>query len=199
MVEKRNRSRPVVFLDRDGTLNVEAGYLHDLNQLQLLPGAAEAVCRLNTKGIAAIVVTNQSGPARGLFPESHVQNLNARLTTLLKEQQALLDCVYYCPHHAQGVVKEYAIACLCRKPQTGLIERAFEQFPELDRSRAYMVGDQSTDIDLAKNAGIKSVLVKTGFGVDVMEGRFQWVVQPDYVASSVVEAVDWVISDLQLQ
>jgi D-glycero-D-manno-heptose 1,7-bisphosphate phosphatase len=188
--------RPVVFLDRDGTLNHEAGYLREIDQLRLLPGAAKAVQRLNELNIATVLVTNQSGPARGIFPEAHVVSLNQRLAELLNANGAKLDAMYYCPHHVDGIVSEYAIKCGCRKPEVGLLEKAFIDLGNLDRSRAYMVGDQSTDIELAKNAGIKSVLVKTGFGDDVLSGRFQWKVQADHAAGDVVEAVEWIISDL---
>lgn len=194
----KSGKRPVVFLDRDGTLNVELGYIADLNDLVLIPGAAEAVSRLNRLGIAAVLVTNQSGPARGYYPESHVQDLNQRLARLLAQEGASLDAIYYCPHHAQGSVPEYAIACNCRKPAVGLVERAFAELAGLDRNRAYMVGDQSTDIELARNAGLKSVMVNTGFGADVMAGRFQWKVKPDYLAETVLDAVAWILADLRL-
>jgi D-glycero-D-manno-heptose 1,7-bisphosphate phosphatase len=151
---------------------------------------------LNQKGIATVLVTNQSGPARGIFPETHVVSLNQRLAELLRENDAELNAMYYCPHHIEGVVPEYAIKCACRKPQVGLLERAFVDLANLDRERAYMVGDQSTDIELAKNACIKSVLVKTGFGEDILAGRFQWTVEPDYAARDIGEAVEWIISDL---
>lgn len=190
--------RPVVFVDRDGTLNEELGYIFNVDDLVLLPGAAEAVVRLNGAGVACIVVTNQSGPARGFYAEEHVQKLNERLARLLAEQGAVLDGVYYCPHHAEGVVEQYAIACDCRKPATGMLARAFSEHPDLDAARGYVVGDQSTDIDLARNAGLKSVLVKTGFGQAVNSGKYQWSVEPDYVADTIGQAVDWILNDLQL-
>lgn len=188
--------RPVVFMDRDGTLNHELGYVREIDSLRLLPGAADAVRRLNDAGIVTVVVTNQSGPARGIFPESHVVKLNERLAELMAAEGARLDAMYYCPHHVDGIVEEYAIKCGCRKPAVGLLERAYVDVENVDRSRAYMVGDQSTDIELAKNACIKSVLVRTGLGDDVLSGRFQWIVQPDYTAADISEAVDWILSDL---
>ena len=191
--------RPVVFLDRDGTLNVEAGYLRNISDLVLLPGAAQALTLLNRANVAAVLVTNQSGPARGLYPEWHVQKLNDRLCALLDEGGAVLDAVYYCPHHPQGVVPEYAINCSCRKPKIGLIERAFVEHPDLDRQAAYMIGDQSTDVELARNASLKSVLVKTGYGADVLAGKFQWMVEPDFVAETLADAVSWVLAELERQ
>jgi D-glycero-D-manno-heptose 1,7-bisphosphate phosphatase len=189
--------RPVVFLDRDGTLNVEVSYIREIEQLVLLPDAAEAVRRLNQTGVATVVVTNQSGVARGYFSEVHVQSVNHRLSHLLEAQGATLDAIYYCPHHRDGVIAEYAISCSCRKPAVGLLERAFREVPGLDRKKAYMIGDQSTDIELARNAGITAVMVRTGFGAAVLAGQFQWKVEPDFVAGSVLEAVHWVLSDLR--
>ncbi len=188
--------RPVVFVDRDGTLNEELGYIFNVDDLVLLPGASESVATLNQARIACIVVTNQSGPARGFYPEEHVRKLNGRLVRLLAEAGAQVDAVYYCPHHPEGVVEQYAIACQCRKPAAGMIVRAFAEHADLDSARAYMVGDQSTDIDLARNANLKAVLVQTGFGKAVREGKFQWQVEPDYVADSLAHAVEWILKDL---
>lgn len=194
--QSKSAGRPVVFLDRDGTLNMEVSYIRQMSQLVLLPSAIQAVRALNQADIAAVVVTNQSGVARGFYPESHVQAVNKHLVDMLAEGGANLDGVYYCPHHKEGRVPEYAIACSCRKPSTGLLERAFKELKDIDKSNAYMVGDQSTDIDLARNAGIKAVLVNTGFGKSVMAGEFQWKVEPDFVADTVLHAVRWILEDL---
>lgn len=189
--------RPVVFLDRDGTLNVEFGYIRDVDQLILLPDAAEAVKLLNQAAVATVVVTNQSGIARGFYPESHVQAVNSRLLELLAAGGAEVDKLYYCPHHKDGVVKEFAIACRCRKPEVGMVERAFGEISGINRHKAYMVGDQSTDIDLAHNAGLRSVMVKSGFGKAVLAGEFQWRVEADYVADTVLQAVQWILADVE--
>ena len=188
--------RPVVFFDRDGTLNEELGYIFNVDDLALLPDACACVAKLNRARVACVLVTNQSGPARGFYSEQHVIKLNERLLRLLAEEGARLDAVYYCPHHAEGVVEQYAINCQCRKPAPGMITRAFDEHADLDATRAYMVGDQSTDIDLARNANLKAVLVQTGFGRAVKEGKFQWPVEPDYVADSLTDAVDWILKDL---
>lgn len=187
---------PVVFFDRDGTLNVEIGPIRDLSQMRLIPGAAEAVSRLNQAGVACVVVTNQSGPARGYFPEAHVVALNLRLIELLASQGATVDGIYYCPHHEQGTVAQYTLICQCRKPKPGLIERALGDLPRLDVTRGYVIGDQSTDIELAQNAKLRSVLVRTGHGSAVLAGTFQWKVEPTHIADNVVAAVQWVINDL---
>src|SRR5262249_11498918 len=117
--------RPVVFLDRDGTLNEELGYIFNVDDLVLLPDVSASVAMLNRAQVACVVVTNQSGPARGFFSEEHVKKLNERLVRLLAEDGARVDAVYYCPHHPQGVVEQYAIHCQCRKPAPGMIERAY--------------------------------------------------------------------------
>ncbi len=189
---------PVVFFDRDGTLNFEVGAIRDLAEMRLIPGASEAMARLNRANVICVVVTNQSGPARGYFPESHVVALNNHLIALLAAEGAVVDAIYYCPHLELGVVPEYSIICPCRKPKPGLIERAKSEIEKIDLSRGYVIGDQSTDIELAKNANLKSVLVRTGHGHAVLSGTFQWAVEPTHVADNVVSAVDWVLADLGL-
>lgn len=191
-------SRPVVYLDRDGTLNVEDGYIRQLERLTLIPGAAEAVKRLNKANVAAVLVTNQSGAARGYYPESHILDLNKRLVSLLEKEGAYLDAVYYCPHLPDGVVEEFTSACKCRKPEIGLVEKAVADDASLDKNRAYVVGDKSTDVELAHNIGGKGVLVRTGYGEQVLDGTYQWPVKPDYVASAITDAIDWILADLKV-
>jgi D-glycero-D-manno-heptose 1,7-bisphosphate phosphatase len=184
-----------VFLDRDGTLNVERGYLRELSQLELLPGAAQAVRALNDAGILAILTTNQTGAARGFYPESHIHALNARLQQLLLEQAgAKLDAVFACPHLEKGVVAEFAVACHCRKPETGMIAQALEQFPGIDLATSYVVGDKATDVDFAYAAGCQSILVKTGYGERVLAGKYQSLPRtPHFVCADVLEAVQSVV------
>jgi D-glycero-D-manno-heptose 1,7-bisphosphate phosphatase len=189
--------RPVVYLDRDGTLNEEVGYIRELSNLNLIAGAAEAIKRLNSAGVAAVLVTNQTGAARGFYGEDHIVNLNARLVKLLAAEGASLDAVYYCPHLADGTIAPYNVACECRKPEPGMVEQAFREHPEFDRSRSYVVGDKATDVELAKNCGAKGVLVTTGYGEDVVAGKYQWKVEPDFTAANIVAAVDWILADLK--
>ncbi len=189
--------RPVVFLDRDGTLNEEVGYIRVLEDLNLIEGAAEAVKKLNQAGIAAVLVTNQTGAARGFYPEAHIRELNARLLSLLaEEKQASLDAVYYCPHLPEAQVAAYDSACACRKPETGMVEQAFAEHPDFDRNRAFVIGDKATDVELARNCGAKGVLVTTGYGQAVVKGEYQWPVDPDFQATSIVEAVDWILNQV---
>lgn len=189
-------AQPAVFLDRDGTLNVEIGYIRDIEELRLIEGAAEAVGRLNQRGVACILVTNQSGAARGYYPEEHIHRLNERLVKLLADEGAHLDAVYYCPHLPDGSVDELSFVCRCRKPAVGMIEKALEDNPRLDRSSSFVVGDKATDVELAINAGMKGVLVKTGYGEAVLKGEYQSPVKADFEAASIVDAVDWILSEL---
>jgi D-glycero-D-manno-heptose 1,7-bisphosphate phosphatase len=142
-----------VFLDRDGVLNRKAvgGYVTSWAQLEMLPGVEEAVARLNRSGRKAIVVTNQRGIARGIFSESDLHALHDRLRRHLAARGAHLDGIYYCPHdHGQ---------CRCRKPQPGLFEQAFRDFPDASAANSVMVGDSLSDIEAASNLGMRSVLL----------------------------------------
>lgn len=197
MSEKSEKKKPVVFLDRDGTLNIEIGYIRKVDDLQLIEGAGQAVKKLNDRGVAAVLVTNQTGAARGYYPESHIQSLNERLIMLLKEQGAFLDDVYYCPHLEEGEVAEFSFACQCRKPARGMVEKALADHPEFDAQRSFVVGDKATDVELAHNCGAKGVLVKTGYGEAVLKGDYQNPVQADFEAGSIVEAVDWILTQLR--
>lgn len=188
--------KPVVFLDRDGTLNEEIGYIRDVSKLALIKGAAAALKRLNEAGVAAILVTNQTGAARGYYGEEHIHRLNDRLQELLAVEGARLDAVYYCPHLEGAPVDPFGIKCQCRKPEVGMVEEAFAKNPDLDRQYSYVVGDKSTDVELARNCGAKGVLVRTGYGEAVLKGEYQWKVEPDFEAGDIVSAIDWILADL---
>ena len=182
----RETARPAVFIDRDGTLIEEVGYLNHVSRLRMFSFAPEAVRKLNQAGLPVIMVTNQSGVARGYFPESLVTEVNALLERQLAAGGAHLTGVYYCPHGAED-------ACDCRKPKTGLLERAAKEHG-FDLSRSYVVGDRYADVDLARRVKARSVMVRTGYG----EGELQWhaakwPVQPDHVAASLAEAADWIL------
>jgi len=156
-------TRPAVFLDRDGTMIVEHGYLDELSLIEPFPWTAEALRLLHDAGYAVIVVTNQAGVARGYFSEALVPAVHARLDALLAEEGAHVDGYYYCPHHPDGVVPEFAMACDCRKPSPGMIRRAASDLG-LDVARSYVVGDRWLDVELAQRAGATGLLVRTGYG-----------------------------------
>lgn len=190
-----DKTRSAVFLDRDGTLIEEANYLKNLEDLKIIKGTPEAVKKLNKNGILAIMVTNQSGVARGYFDEDNVKFLNKSLNSLLKKDGAYLDGFYYCPHHIKGIIDEYAKECDCRKPKAGLIQQALQDFREIDLKKSYVIGDKLCDIELAKNAGCRGILVKTGYGSQLAE-EVQNSIKPDFIAETIEEAVNWLLQDL---
>jgi D-glycero-D-manno-heptose 1,7-bisphosphate phosphatase len=182
-------SQPAVFLDRDGTLNEEMGYINHLSRFRLLPQAVAAIRRLNEAGIKVVVVTNQSGAARGYFPASLVEEIHAHLKQLLAAEGAHLDGIYACLHGP-------ADGCACRKPSPTLLEQAARDL-DLDLARSYVVGDRYKDIETAANAGAKGILVLTGYGLGEYEYlRHTWPVPPVQVAPDLGEAVEWILRDL---
>ena len=183
-----------VFLDRDGTINEEMGYVNHIDRFVLLPGVAEAIRRINESGLRAVVVTNQSGAARGYFPMELIDMVHQKMTGLLKDEGAFLDGIYTCTH-APPTEGESG-GCDCRKPGIGLLERAAQDL-KLDLQRSYVVGDRFKDIEMAHNAGAKAILVLTGYG----KGELEFIgpgseVQPNYVAEDLLGAVDWIFTDL---
>jgi D-glycero-D-manno-heptose 1,7-bisphosphate phosphatase len=187
--------KPAVFLDRDGVLNIEAGYIHQVEDLHLMPGVAAAVRQLNDRGLFCCLVSNQSGPARGYYRASHVDALHDRLCKLLADEAgAHLDALYYCPYLSGpegGTEPEYTRWSSWRKPNTGmLVAAAWEH--DLDIQQSFMVGDKATDVDLAHNAGCQGILVQTGFGEQVLSGAYQHHTTPDYIAKDLSAAVTWI-------
>jgi D-glycero-D-manno-heptose 1,7-bisphosphate phosphatase len=173
------QGRQAVFIDRDGTLNVEKGYIRVVDELALLPGAARAIKQLNEAGILAILTTNQTGAARGFYPLQHIHDLHERLAQLLwTEADAKLDAIFSCPHLAKGTVAEYAIDCTCRKPERGMIDQALLQFPDIDLQRSYVIGDKASDVAFGYNAGAIPLLVTTGYGDRVITGKYQSLDRP---------------------
>jgi len=162
-------AKPVAFLDRDGVLNVDHGYVHRPERLEWVAGAPEAVRLLNEAGIPVIVITNQSGVARGYFGETDVQQFHAHVQEQLRARGAHVDAFYYCPHHPQGTVAEFAIACDCRKPKPGMLERAARDFA-VDRRRSFLIGDKDDDVAAAAAFGVRGIKfdAKTQSLVDVV-------------------------------
>jgi len=179
-----------VFLDRDGTVNEEMGYINHLSRFVLLPRTAEAIKRFNDAGIKVVVVTNQSGAARGYFPPSLVEEVHTHLRNLLAAQGARLDGLYTCLHGPED-------GCACRKPKPGLILQAVREL-NVDLSRSYVVGDRYKDIQTGANAGVKGIFVLTGYG----RGEYKhfgrtWEAQPAHVAGDLLDAAEWIINDLK--
>ena len=189
-----NSKRPAVFLDRDGTMNEQMGYINHIDRFVLLPGVVAAIRRLNMAGLAVVVVTNQSGLARGYFPQELLDRVHARMEQELEAGGAWLDGVYVCPHHPEARYEQYRQRCECRKPRTGLIDRAVREL-NLDRERSFLVGDRWSDLVCAARAGVLPILVLTGYGRGDLEyiGPTQEV-QPAYIAEDLSGAVDWILS-----
>jgi D-glycero-D-manno-heptose 1,7-bisphosphate phosphatase len=155
-----------VFLDRDGVINQDPPhYAHRIDQLNIIPGSAEAIRLLNEKGFIVIVITNQSGVARGMYNEEDIAFFHAEMQRRLNENNAHIDAFYYCPHHPEAVVDKYRIDCECRKPKTGMILKAAKDFG-FDPSGSFLVGDKWFDVIAGKDAGCKTILVMTGHGRD---------------------------------
>ena len=178
-----------VFIDRDGTISEEVGYLDHPSRFRLLPGAAEAVRLLNESGWLAIVVTNQAGVAYGYFPEEMIGAVHDRMKEELESAGARLDAIYYCAHHPTIGHPPYRLDCDCRKPKPGLIHRALGDF-DIDLSQSWVIGDRYVDIELAANAGARSALVMTGYGRGEWEHqRDSWQTEPEIVSENLLEAV----------
>ena len=155
-------TQAAVFLDRDGTLNVEKGYLYRFEDWEWICGAVEAIRRINALGYLAIVVTNQAGIARGYYQEDDVQNLHQQVSTLLAGENAHIDAYYYCPHHPQfGILRD----CACRKPKVGMLIQA-QQDLDINLTDSWIIGDKVSDIEAGRQAGVSSILVMTGYGVE---------------------------------
>jgi len=184
-------SRPAVFLDRDGTLIEEVGYLDRPDRVILYPWSTDAIRALNHAGVAIVMVTNQSGIARGFFTEAVVDRVHRTIADLLAAGGAHLDAYYYCPHHPHGSVREYARACDCRKPGRALVDRAVEELG-VDPARSFTVGDRWLDVELARKVGARGVLVRTGYGA-AEEHRPAAGVTADAIVNNLVEAASWIL------
>lgn len=180
--------KTAVFLDRDDTIIRDPGYLSDPSGIEILPGAAEAIRSLNRAHIQAIVITNQSGIARGFFDEKTLQAIHDRLRAMLAADGATIDAIYYCPHHPEGVVEEYRTECDCRKPGPGLLLQAAHDFM-LDLERCYLVGDKPIDIETIHRVGGKGVLIRNVKYPSTGE-------TPDYSTDTVQDAVNWILKDM---
>ena len=194
----RGRERDVaVFLDRDGTINEEVGYLSRVQDLKLIPGAAESVRLLNQHGLKAVIISNQSGVARGFLSESRVEEIHGRLAGLLEEKGAYLDGIYFCPHHPEIGEAPYRALCDCRKPKAGMLRKAARDL-NLDLLGSYVIGDHLSDVALGKNVGMKSILVQTGHGRRQSEQISPNVgPHPDLISGDVYQAVQWILRDLR--
>lgn len=187
--------RPAVFMDRDGTISEEIGYVNHVSRFRVFAYSAEAVRILNDKEWLAVLVTNQAGVARGYFTEDLIGQVHGVLKADLERGGALLDGIYYCAHHPSVGVPPYRFDCECRKPKPGLIQRAAADL-DIDLTRSWMIGDRYGDVELARNAGVHSALVLSGYGRGEWEyQRSGWKHQPELIAEDLLEAVRMIISE----
>jgi len=187
-----------VFLDRDGTINIENSEefsVLDPKDFVLIPKSGEAVSRLNKLGLKAIVVTNQSLVAKGYITEAAVLKIHEKMAELLTEKGAYLDDIFYCPHYPNGKVPEYSKVCECRKPNPGLVKLAQEKY-KLDLSKCFFVGDMVRDFELGYNLNMKNILVLTGKGKKTQEELLKKGHRPDYTAADLFEAVNYIETTL---
>jgi len=181
--------RPAVFIDRDGTISEEVGYINHPSRFRLFPYAASAIKILNDCGWLAVIITNQAGVARGYFSETMIQTVHDNLRRNLREEGARVDAIYYCAHHPSVGEPPYRQNCDCRKPKPGLVNQAVKDL-NIALEHSWMVGDRYSDIELARNAGVHAALVLSGYGRGEWESQHaSWEYQPDLVSEDLLEAV----------
>jgi len=188
------RFERAVFLDRDGTIIEEVGYLDRPERVEFFPWTIDAIRVLNRADLAVVLVSNQSGIARGFFTDAVVDTVHQRMDDMLSAGGARIDAYYYCPHHPDGSVAELAKVCDCRKPARGLVDRAVAEFG-VDPARSFVVGDRWLDIGLARTVGARGVLVRTGYG-EREEGKPPNGMEADAIVDNLVAASSWILNNL---
>jgi D-glycero-D-manno-heptose 1,7-bisphosphate phosphatase len=185
--------KPAIFIDRDGTLSEEVGYINHLSRFRILPFAVDAVRLINRSPYLAVLVTNQAGVARGYFPESLIADVHRVVTDRLADGGARLDGIFYCPHHPSAGEAPYRQDCLCRKPKPGLLHDAAAQLG-IDLTRSWVVGDRYPDMQVAWAVGARGVLVRTGYGAgELMYNAARWPRRPELVVEHLLEAVEHIV------
>ncbi len=181
----------VIFLDRDGTINKEDGYITRVDQLHLYEGALPALRMLKEMGYRIVIVSNQAGVAKALLTEPALIEINNALLSMLRAEGILIDRLYYCPHHPDAVVPEYKKDCECRKPKTGMIMRAVQELG-VHVEGAYMIGDKLTDIELARNFDGRGILLLTGYGNEEIKKLDPQKHNPVYIGKDILDAAAWI-------
>ncbi|HEY7289983.1 MAG TPA: HAD family hydrolase [Vicinamibacterales bacterium] len=184
--------RPAVFLDRDGTMIEDVGYLNRVEDIIFYPWTIDAIRALNRGGLAVVVVTNQSAIARGFLTEPGLAVIHDRISDALKAGGAHVDAYYYCPHHPDGPEPAYTKTCDCRKPAPGLVERASRDLG-LDPARSFVVGDKWVDVGLARSVGARAILVRTGYGAGEEAAPVSGL-SADAVVDNLAAAASWILS-----
>jgi D-glycero-D-manno-heptose 1,7-bisphosphate phosphatase len=190
-----NLRSPAVFVDRDGTLIEDVGYLSRCEDIRILPGAVEAIRKLRKAGFKIICISNQSGVARGKLSENQVREVNNRLQELLRAEEAELDAYYFCPHHPEAGEPPYRTVCRCRKPEPGMLEKA-ETDHAIDLSASFLIGDSIVDVAAGRRAGVRTVMVMTGPGRETRSAAAwdpdTW---PDFMAEDLLEAAALILGE----
>ncbi len=184
---------PAVFLDRDGTMNEDVGYLGRVDQVRWIPGAIAAVGALNRAGYLVCVTTNQAGIGRGHFTPDDVAAIHAHMAAALTSAGARVDAWFHCPHHPEATLDAYRMVCDCRKPAPGMIHQACARFP-IDLARSFVVGDKPLDMGMGAAAGVPGVLVRTGYGADAERAHPHGVPGAVAVADDLAAACRWVLA-----
>jgi D-glycero-D-manno-heptose 1,7-bisphosphate phosphatase len=181
--------RPAVFLDRDGTISEEVGYLNHISRFHMFPFAPAAIRKLNESGLLVFVITNQSGVGRGYYPESLVREVHDLMAQQLAKARAHLDGIYYCPHISSD-------ACACRKPAPGMLVQASAEH-DVDLTRSFVVGDRHSDVELAHRVGARSIMVRTGYGEgEILWHASRWILKPDFIAVDLSAAANWILEQM---
>jgi D-glycero-D-manno-heptose 1,7-bisphosphate phosphatase len=191
-MQANNNLQSAIFIDRDGTINEDIGYVSSPDELIIYPWAAEALRLINESGMKAIVITNQSGVARSLYTEQTLGAIHDRLTRELSRSGARIDGIYYCPHHPEIGDETYRKTCECRKPRPGMLLDAARDH-RIDLAASYVIGDKASDINLAAEVGARGALVLTGYGRETLRRRDRWPCEPVIVADDLLEAVKQIL------
>ncbi|MBU0686752.1 MAG: HAD family hydrolase [Candidatus Margulisbacteria bacterium] len=183
-----------VFLDKDGTINEDVGYLDDPAKLTVFPYSAQAIKILNDAGFKVIIVSNQAGIARGILTEDIYQAIDKKTHKIILQDGGIIDASYYCPHHPEHGIHPYRTKCENRKPNPGMLKKGEKEF-DLDLSKCYMIGDKISDIQAGHNAGVKTILVKTGYGKDHVNNPKLKELNPVFIGENLLEAAEWIVKN----
>ena len=186
--------RPAVFLDRDGTMIHDVGYLSRREDVQWYPWTIDAIRLLNRAGFLVCVTTNQGGIGLGFYDEQFVRDLHEEMSAVLASAGGCVDGWYFCPHHPAAIIDQLRVACECRKPRPGMIRQAAADLP-IDLTRSFVIGDKAADVGLANGVGARAVLVKTGYGQAELQRHAGGVPGTAHVAENLLDAVSWILMD----
>jgi D-glycero-D-manno-heptose 1,7-bisphosphate phosphatase len=188
------KKRPTVFIDRDGTINKDAGYINSLKNFEMYPFAPQAIKLLKDNGYLVVIITNQAGIGRGIFTEDFLSQVHNKMRVILQKNGTDIDGIFYCPHYKGSKIPAYNIDCDCRKPKTKMIDDAIKLL-SVDTSNMFMIGDKHTDIQMGINAKCKTIMVKTGYGEgEIANDYSKWKLKPGLITDNLLTAVLSILS-----